>query len=218
MWTCQRCLIRSVVKPRLLTYRLYPRQCYSRQLWPRSVASFPNASHGSKLMDGRGQRNYSSEVPEQSAGNFDVPATSSYELPLCCPGCGAYSQTIDPNEPGYYDEGRKQVRKHRAAVERASESKKDEQNEQDTQDNQATQEQAGDSKEKAETAARDIQLAIANSKKTGKEPRLSSAYSPYNHLHRAYMFRGSRTRKGENHSGRLPRAIHTHNSLLQQMS
>lgn len=32
-------------------------------------------------------------------------------LPACCPGCGAFSQTIEPNEPGYYSESRKQIRK-----------------------------------------------------------------------------------------------------------
>ncbi|KAL4920287.1 hypothetical protein BDW62DRAFT_177116 [Aspergillus aurantiobrunneus] len=33
-------------------------------------------------------------------------------LPTCCPGCGAYAQTIEPNEPGYYGKTRKQTRKH----------------------------------------------------------------------------------------------------------
>lgn len=32
-------------------------------------------------------------------------------LPTCCPGCGAFSQTIEPNEPGYYSSSRKQTRK-----------------------------------------------------------------------------------------------------------
>jgi hypothetical protein len=32
-------------------------------------------------------------------------------LPLCCPGCGAYSQTVEPNEPGFYSKTRKQTRK-----------------------------------------------------------------------------------------------------------
>lgn len=36
-------------------------------------------------------------------------------LPLCCPGCGAFSQTIEPNEPGYYSTNRKQIRKLLAA-------------------------------------------------------------------------------------------------------
>ncbi|GES61072.1 circularly permuted YqeH GTPase [Aspergillus terreus] len=32
-------------------------------------------------------------------------------LPICCPGCGAYAQTVEPNEPGYYSKTRKQTRK-----------------------------------------------------------------------------------------------------------
>lgn len=32
-------------------------------------------------------------------------------LPVCCPGCGAFSQTIEPDEPGYYGASRKQTRK-----------------------------------------------------------------------------------------------------------
>ncbi|KAL2828973.1 hypothetical protein BDW59DRAFT_159371 [Aspergillus cavernicola] len=32
-------------------------------------------------------------------------------LPLCCPGCGAYAQTVEPKEPGYYGSVRKQTRK-----------------------------------------------------------------------------------------------------------
>lgn len=40
-------------------------------------------------------------------------------LPVCCPGCGAYSQIVEPNEPGYY--GRlgkgKQTRKPLSEVE-----------------------------------------------------------------------------------------------------
>lgn len=32
-------------------------------------------------------------------------------LPVSCPGCGAFSQTIEPDEPGYYGATRKQTRK-----------------------------------------------------------------------------------------------------------
>lgn len=32
-------------------------------------------------------------------------------LPIFCPGCGAFSQTIEPSEPGYYSTGRKQTRR-----------------------------------------------------------------------------------------------------------
>lgn len=30
---------------------------------------------------------------------------------MCCPGCGAYAQTVEPNEPGFYGKTRKQTRK-----------------------------------------------------------------------------------------------------------
>ena len=32
-------------------------------------------------------------------------------LPICCPGCGAFSQTVEPEEPGYYSKSRKSRRK-----------------------------------------------------------------------------------------------------------
>ncbi|KAL4944853.1 hypothetical protein BDV06DRAFT_69166 [Aspergillus oleicola] len=39
------------------------------------------------------------------------PEPAKAVIPTCCPGCGAYSQTIEPNEPGYYSKTRKQTRK-----------------------------------------------------------------------------------------------------------
>lgn len=42
-------------------------------------------------------------------------------LPTCCPGCGAFSQTIEPNEPGYYSKSRKQTRKLLASRKNANE-------------------------------------------------------------------------------------------------
>ncbi|KAJ0416175.1 telomere stability and silencing-domain-containing protein [Aspergillus carlsbadensis] len=38
------------------------------------------------------------------------PEDFESSLPLCCPGCGAYSQIVEPNEPGYYNKSRKQTR------------------------------------------------------------------------------------------------------------
>lgn len=37
--------------------------------------------------------------------------TLADSLPVCCPGCGAFSQTVEANEPGYYGTSRKQIRK-----------------------------------------------------------------------------------------------------------
>ncbi|KAL3461358.1 telomere stability and silencing-domain-containing protein [Aspergillus heterothallicus] len=38
-----------------------------------------------------------------------LPEGFESTLPLCCLGCGAYSQTVEPNEPGYYSKTRKQT-------------------------------------------------------------------------------------------------------------
>lgn len=46
-------------------------------------------------------------------------------LPVCCPGCGAFSQTVEANEPGYYGTSRKSIRKLLAARKGAIESKVD---------------------------------------------------------------------------------------------
>ena len=40
-----------------------------------------------------------------------APEEYATALPICCPGCGAFSQTIEPEEPGYYSRSRKQTRK-----------------------------------------------------------------------------------------------------------
>ena len=57
-------------------------------------------------------------------------------LPLCCPGCGAFSQTIEPTEPGYYGKSRKQRRKP---------SKKDDTEQQNTESEDVAVSSAQDS-------------------------------------------------------------------------
>ncbi|KAL4811161.1 hypothetical protein BDV18DRAFT_6185 [Aspergillus unguis] len=54
-----------------------------------------------------------SQEQNQPAIVFDAPKADSakIKLPTCCPGCGAYAQTVEPNEPGYYGKTRKQTRK-----------------------------------------------------------------------------------------------------------
>lgn len=42
-------------------------------------------------------------------------------LPTCCPGCGAFTQTIEPNEPGYYSKSRKHTRRILASRKNADE-------------------------------------------------------------------------------------------------
>lgn len=55
--------------------------------------------------------------------------TLADSLPLCCPGCGAFSQTVEANEPGYYGTSRKQIRKLLAVRKEAIEYKNIQQNE-----------------------------------------------------------------------------------------
>ncbi|KAJ5934966.1 hypothetical protein N7466_004513 [Penicillium verhagenii] len=60
-----------------------------------------------------------------STTHFKHQETSSKELadalPLCCPGCGAFTQTIEPEEPGYYGGNRKQTRKLLASRKKTTE-------------------------------------------------------------------------------------------------
>ncbi|KAL1964026.1 hypothetical protein VTN77DRAFT_7572 [Rasamsonia byssochlamydoides] len=51
------------------------------------------------------------ESTSSSSSSPSSPFLNKELLPLCCPGCGAYAQTIDPNEPGYYSRTRKKTRK-----------------------------------------------------------------------------------------------------------
>ncbi|CAG8028026.1 unnamed protein product [Penicillium salamii] len=57
-------------------------------------------------------RNFSTTPSRREEASVD-PLTSA--LPVCCPGCGAFSQIVEENEPGYYSPSRKQTRKLLAA-------------------------------------------------------------------------------------------------------
>ncbi|RAH46092.1 uncharacterized protein BO95DRAFT_514193 [Aspergillus brunneoviolaceus CBS 621.78] len=52
-------------------------------------------------------RNYSTTDSPPDISSSIYPDS----LPVCCPGCGAYTQTVEPAEPGYYSKTRKHVRK-----------------------------------------------------------------------------------------------------------
>ncbi|RDW94067.1 uncharacterized protein DSM5745_01389 [Aspergillus mulundensis] len=84
-------------------------------------------------------RNSSTAAPDALKSPEQVKVT----LPVCCPGCGAYSQTVEPNEPGYYGKFRKQTRKL------LSEAQKESLEEPATQDAAFTVQQAVDNPEPA---------------------------------------------------------------------
>lgn len=52
-------------------------------------------------------RNSSTDASEVATSPGNLKAA----LPTCCPGCGAYAQTVEPNEPGYYGKTRKQTKR-----------------------------------------------------------------------------------------------------------
>lgn len=79
-------------------------------------------------------------------------------LPICCPGCGAYAQTVEPNELGYYSEGRR--RKFSS----------EEQHKPDTEEQEV--DNPDELKDEGEVAAETIEKALRVAEKNeGKAPR-----------------------------------------------
>ncbi|KAJ5781781.1 uncharacterized protein N7518_010264 [Penicillium psychrosexuale] len=114
--------------PRLNLLRLLPNSI------PRSHAQnpFSRAAPQSKgLADLRRQCRCFSTTRLQREQPLAEPqaGTLADSLPLCCPGCGAFSQTVEANEPGYYGTSRKQIRKLLAVRKEAIEYKNKQPNE-----------------------------------------------------------------------------------------
>ncbi|KAE8373799.1 hypothetical protein BDV26DRAFT_271270 [Aspergillus bertholletiae] len=80
-------------------------------------------------------------------------------LPVCCPGCGAYAQTIEPGEPGYYSKTRKQTRKLLSETEQAT----------SVQDGETGE--VSDLKTEGERAASTIQQLIKESVEEAAAPK-----------------------------------------------
>lgn len=53
------------------------------------------------------QRKFSSTRPACEESTESTSPVALDALPICCPGCGAYTQTIEPDELGYYSESRR---------------------------------------------------------------------------------------------------------------
>lgn len=96
---------------RLDALRSISRPCarrFSRAIYTQ--ISTPPLVTNSSISVGRARvprRNLSTTLAQQQE---PVSEELASVLPVCCPGCGAFSQTIEPNEPGYYSLGRKQTR------------------------------------------------------------------------------------------------------------
>ncbi|PLB50200.1 hypothetical protein P170DRAFT_405053 [Aspergillus steynii IBT 23096] len=106
--------------PRPLPQRLPSRSFSSRP------QSFPKLSF--HPLPFKQQRLFSSTAPSHTNPSIRTEDI----LPICCPGCGAYSQTVEPEEAGYYGKTRKQTRKF------LSEARKE------TKEPQSTSEQSKD--------------------------------------------------------------------------
>lgn len=100
MAPCLRGIASMAVKLRHIT----PTPLYQTRLLPRVLPSqslfSPKSFSGHSTINQR--RNFSSNI--QPYANID---TVTNTLPICCPGCGAYAQTIEPDELGFYGEGRR---------------------------------------------------------------------------------------------------------------
>ncbi|KAL4892654.1 hypothetical protein BDV59DRAFT_37979 [Aspergillus ambiguus] len=98
--------------PKVTRCRTYPLQPCQRRLSRQfsSCSAFSRLSlpttHGS-LKTQQQRHSLSTTAPPHIKPSDLVESA----LPVCCPGCGAYAQTVEPNEPGYYSKTRKHTRK-----------------------------------------------------------------------------------------------------------
>ncbi|KAF7591384.1 hypothetical protein BBP40_001610 [Aspergillus hancockii] len=87
---------------------------YSWSLSSRPVLTVRNTNG---LINKTQLRNLSSAIPLLAKPSELVGSS----LPICCPGCGAYAQTVEAGEPGYYSKTRKQTRKDSSETEHTTE-------------------------------------------------------------------------------------------------
>ena len=122
--TMSLCVARGAISRalRLDSLRLGSNHCSRRQfysIYTRCHAAAPVINNSSLIDRNRKQcRNFSSSRLQRTQANIE---DLHDVLPTCCPGCGAFSQTIEPNEPGYYSASRKQTRKLLASKKEAME-------------------------------------------------------------------------------------------------
>ncbi|OJJ40315.1 hypothetical protein ASPWEDRAFT_166395 [Aspergillus wentii DTO 134E9] len=122
MSPCLRCMISRGLKLK----RPSPQLLFRTQRIPRTLSSqslfsppevFPARSAGRPAS--QNQRRGLSSTTQKSADSSEKLLDN---LPICCPGCGAYSQTVEPNEPGYYGKPRKQTRKLLSGTQKTTEA------------------------------------------------------------------------------------------------
>ncbi|KAL2853785.1 hypothetical protein BJY01DRAFT_57402 [Aspergillus pseudoustus] len=120
--------IHRVFTPRqgLLSPRQQPRPFFPTHSRPGNISGLASRTSLSRAQ----LRNQSTDLAPVIivTESVDTKFPDRFEsiLPLCCPGCGAYSQTVEPNEPGYYSKTRKQTRQAQDEAEKEEQSGHDE--------------------------------------------------------------------------------------------
>lgn len=123
MFLCPRCIVSKSIRPNIRGL-LLPTS-FQRPLSTLSTRT-PRLTRQPLIAS---RRNFQatarqSDVSIETQAPPNKPLDLDKELlPICCPGCGAYSQTIDPNEPGYYSMTRKETRKLLTKTKRLAEEK-----------------------------------------------------------------------------------------------
>lgn len=111
MFLCPRCIVSRSLRPNIrgiLSPAPFQRPLSALSTRTSRLAQQPSIAN---------RRNFQATAKQlDTSTETKTPPTEPLELdkellPICCPGCGAYSQTIDPNEPGYYSKTRKKTRK-----------------------------------------------------------------------------------------------------------
>ncbi|KAL4868565.1 hypothetical protein BDV12DRAFT_95954 [Aspergillus spectabilis] len=107
MSSLRRAAIPRVFSIRLTPPRIYqqPRCFFRTQYAPtRSLRTVVSGLDFTSLLS-------KTQLRRLSTALATLPEPAQAVIPVCCPGCGAYSQTVEPNEAGYYGKTRKQTRK-----------------------------------------------------------------------------------------------------------
>ena len=181
MAPCLRGMVSRAIRlrhiPPTLLHRsqLPPRALSSRSLFsppPPSPQVFPRHSFGGRPI-GTNQRRELSSTALVCASATD-PVTSV--LPVCCPGCGAYAQTVDSNELGYYGKHRlNKLAKGQRIPEVGDEDAQDEdltaEAQQSSEVNNKDAETIENLKTEGEAAAETIEQVLRDSKEKDKPPR-----------------------------------------------
>lgn len=103
--------LRSTTAPPLYRPQHLPRALSSRshsRLSTPPPKVFPGHHHHPSCPIGTNQQRSLSSTRSAYAEPTEPTSSSALSaLPVCCPGCGAYAQIVDPDELGYYSEGRR---------------------------------------------------------------------------------------------------------------